>query len=109
MPESFATINGIDEARAALARERAPTLVSAPGAGATIGPGFWRAMIDTLRDEYPDMKIRAILDCGASPGAAMAALRSGIDQIVFTGHKDAAAKLKAMAETNGAVLHRRRP
>ncbi|MEE8332454.1 MAG: hypothetical protein V3R85_01295, partial [Alphaproteobacteria bacterium] len=54
--------------------------------------------------EFPEIEISGVLDCGAAPGHALAALRHGIKQIRFTGRGRARARLASIAEASGAVL-----
>ena len=53
------------------------TLLSAPGAGAYAGVGWWRALV---RQAAADADI---LDCGDAPGRALEALRAGQRLIVL--------------------------
>src|ERR1044071_5470590 len=52
---------------------------------------------------------RAILDCGADAGAAMAAIRAGVEAIVFIGRTDVAVRLADIAAQAGARLLTARP
>ncbi len=102
-------IHGIEDARAALraAAElgRAATLVSAPGAAAQGGPAWFKALRDLARDEFSGVDQTWILDCGDAPGQVLAALRAGLDDVVFTGDVAAADKLRAIAAQTGARIH----
>ena len=58
-------------------------LLSAPGAGRAVGVGWFAALVRLVRSAQPDAIAGAVLDCGAAPGAAMAAIRmGGIDTLV---------------------------
>lgn len=70
-------VHGLAQARLALSAGRPLTLLSAPGAGAYAGCGWWRALVHRVRDEFPAVAAADILDCAESSGQAMAALRSG--------------------------------
>jgi hypothetical protein len=53
------------------------TLLSAPGAGAFAGVGWWRAMVAAARAAHPLTPCCDLLDCGPAPGRALEALRAG--------------------------------
>lgn len=91
----------IDQARAALAGSGPVILVGEPGLA---GIGWWRELLTLLRAEYPDRAFEAVLDCGAAPGLALAALRAGIRWIEVEASPDLLAKLQAIAEQTGARI-----
>lgn len=105
------TVHGAAEARAALEDARAGgcdiTLISAPGAAASGGPGWFMALVECAARDYPDLKIDSVLDCGDRPGDALAALRAGWKTIVYTG--PASAKIDDIAAQCDATVLRRRP
>jgi acyl-CoA reductase-like NAD-dependent aldehyde dehydrogenase len=57
----------------------------------------------------PEARFTAILDCGDDAGAAMAAIRAGVEAIVFTGRTDVAERLAAIAAAKGANVLTKRP
>ncbi|MEE8332619.1 MAG: hypothetical protein V3R85_02130, partial [Alphaproteobacteria bacterium] len=81
--------HGIDHARAAAraagARPASLEIRSPPGAAGSMGPAWVAALIGEVATEFPEIEISGVLDCGAAPGHALAALRHGIKQIRFTG------------------------
>ena len=79
-------------------------LVSAPGAGASLGPLFWRAMVRQAAEVYPQARFTAYLDCANEAGTVLRALRAGVDRIRFTGPPETARRLAAIAEELGAEL-----
>ena len=83
------------------------TLISAHGAAASGGPGWFMAVVETVAGDYPDVDILSILDCGDRPGDALAALRAGWKTIVYTG--PAAAKIADIANQLDATVLRKRP
>jgi len=83
------------------------TLVSAPAAAASGGPEWFKALVDAAKASQPQADVDAVLDCGARPGDAMAALRSGWRKIVYSG--PAAAKIREMADGMNVVVLRTRP
>ena len=106
-------IHGIDDALQAVAAARSlgrpVTLISAPGAAAYAGPLWFKALIERARAAAPDLTVSGVLDCDDDAGHALAALRAGIEAIVFTGDDAVADKLSAMAEATGAHVQRTRP
>ncbi len=84
--------------------DTAVTLQSGPGAGIYGGPSWWRALLDRAEAEFPHCRMIAILDCADSAGAVMAAIRTGIPAIRFTGDPAVKAKLAAMADQAGCRL-----
>jgi hypothetical protein len=88
---------------------RAVVLASPPDAGIYAGPGWFREVLRAAREAVPAAQSSALLDCGSDAGAAMAAIRAGIDAIVFTGRADVAARLGDIATQAGARLLTARP
>jgi hypothetical protein len=97
-------IHSLSDAMAALAaaatRGVSVTLASAPGAALQVGPSWFKAVIEQARERYPGVAVTAILDCGDEPGAAMAALRTGLKHLRFHGAEALRPKLAEM----GAVF-----
>jgi fructose/tagatose bisphosphate aldolase len=106
-------VHGVGDALAAVAAAReidAPlTLISAPGAAAYAGPGWFLEIVAQSRAAAPGLAISGVLDCGDHAGHAMAALRAGAEAIVFTGDDGVAGKLSAIARETSAVVHCARP
>ena len=106
-------VHGIDDALLAVAAarslDRPVTLISAPGAAAYVGPLWFKALIEQARAATPDLAVSGVLDCADDAGHAMAALRAGIEAIVFSGDDGVADKLAAMAEASDALVRRTRP
>ena len=59
-------------------------MLSAPGAALFAGCGWWRAVIERARGEYPGVPIDDILDCADAPGLALGALRIGQRRLVLS-------------------------
>ncbi|MEN0074328.1 MAG: hypothetical protein AAGC69_08095, partial [Paracraurococcus sp.] len=59
------------------------TLLSAPGAAATLGAPWFLAILAAARAAAPGVPHAAVLDCGAAPGLALAALRAGLRDLVL--------------------------
>ncbi len=100
-------ISCLDDARAALAaglREGHP--VTLIGDGATGGAGWFSALIEIVRQEYPEAALTAVLHCHDQPGLVLAGVRAGCTDLLFSGPPELAARLAALAATAGALLHR---
>ena len=80
------------------------TVMSAPGAAASLGVGYFAAMIGAARQEFPTVAATAVLDCGAAPGLALAALRLGIDAVRVEAPARVWAKLADIARQLGGAL-----
>jgi acyl-CoA reductase-like NAD-dependent aldehyde dehydrogenase len=87
---------------AAAVAGRPITLASAPDAGIYAGPGWFGALVAAAREAVPAAQCAAVLDCGDDAGAAQAAIRAGIEAIVFTGRRDVAERLADIAGERGA-------
>ena len=84
------------------------TLLSAPGAAGYAGVGWFCALIDEARTQYPDVSMTPILDCASAAGDALAAIREGVQAIRFSGKKNVKDKIMDIALQSGvAVLTRR--
>lgn len=106
-----AIVGSLAEARAVLsgAADRPVVLVSPPGAASYLGVGFFRALVDEARAEFPGAEIEAVMDCGDAPGFALSALRMGFAAIVLRGEARARARVGAIARAAGARLLKRAP
>jgi hypothetical protein len=94
---------------AAAERGCAIVLLSAPDAGISAGPGWFKALIDAARDAVPAAKFSGIIDCGDDAGAVLGATRAGIETAIFVGRPDVAERLAAIAAAAGTHLLTRRP
>lgn len=105
-------VHGLAEAEAALraaaAAGVAVTLLSAPGAGAYAGLGWWRALVAAARQAVPAAIAADVLDCAEAAGFAAEALRAGAS-VVFTGPPAQAEALAALAAACGVRLWRAAP
>ncbi len=96
-------VHSLAHAKAALAPGAPVLLLSAPGAAAAAGPGWWREVIALARKVYPATEMRSLLDCGESPGDAMAALAAGVTALSFHG---SAAELRKLTQMGAEILPR---
>jgi hypothetical protein len=97
-------------ALSAAAEAGRPVLIaSAPGAGIYGGPGWWKGLVAAARAAVPAARSTALLDCGGDAGAAQAAIRAGVEAIVFTGRPDVANRLADIAGRRGCRFLTARP
>jgi hypothetical protein len=106
-----AVVASLAEARTVLAQAagRPVVLVSPPNAAAYLGVGFFWALVEAARAEFPDLPVEGVMDCGAAPGFALSALRTGFKTIVLHGDPRARARVAAIARAGGARLLARPP
>tara|TARA_Y100000588_G_scaffold218359_1_gene232206 strand:+ start:62 stop:532 length:471 start_codon:yes stop_codon:yes gene_type:complete len=83
------------------------TLLSAPNATASAGPGWFEAVVRLATVNFPHVQCDAVLDCGDAPGNALAALRHGVKIIRYNGARQAA--IVEIAESYGAQILQVRP
>ena len=95
--------------KAAARAGRPVALASPPGAGSYVGPGWFGAMVDAAREAVPEARFSALLDCGDDVGATLAAIRSQIEGVVFTGRADVARRLADIASQHGVRFVTERP
>lgn len=76
-------------------------LASSLDAGGYTGPAWFKAVVAAAREAVPAARCSALLDCGDSVGAALAALRAEVEGIIFTGRADAARRLADIARQQG--------
>ncbi len=79
-------------------------LVSAEGAALYAGAGWFRELVALASAKYPDVVIDAMLDCGDAPGAALGALRAGVQTVTLEAPASVLDKVAAIAEQLGARL-----
>ncbi|MDB5406720.1 MAG: hypothetical protein JWL84_1632 [Rhodospirillales bacterium] len=80
------------------------TLASAPGAGAYAGAPWFAGIVKLAAAAAPGCAVSAILDCGDEPGTVLAALRTGLRRVRFTGAAETAARLAEIAGHYGATI-----
>ena len=99
-----------DDAMAFAAASRRPiTLLTAPGAAAYGGPGFYLAMVELAQQSHPKAAVRAIRDCGDDGAMAQMALQLGWRGVVLRGKAAVREKVCQIAETYGADVLARPP
>jgi hypothetical protein len=84
-------------------------LLSAPGAAGFLGPGWWAALIAGLQPRMDATGAADLLDCGASAGRAMEALRIGLRGLILSTECPQYAAVLARASALGTTIDRQRP
>jgi hypothetical protein len=113
MTRAFFVVHSLSQAKAAVsaaaARNRAVTLLSAPGAAAFAGCGWFAALIRAARESQRGADVAGVLDCGPRADLVQAAFREGIASVVFTGDARQVKPLKDIARHWRAEVLRHRP
>ncbi|MGH7189236.1 MAG: hypothetical protein ACREF0_08685 [Acetobacteraceae bacterium] len=97
-------VHGLEDARAALAPGRPVTLLSARGAALYAGCGWWQAMVEAARAEFPATDVDDVLDCADAPGRALEALRVGVRNLVLDADCPAFPTVERVAAELGAQV-----
>ena len=74
-----------------------------------MGPGWFQEVIAAARAAVPEARFFPLLDCGDHVGAALAAIRTGVEGVVFTGRSDVAYRLADIARQYGVRFETERP
>ncbi len=106
MAERAIIVHSLAHARAALRAAAAHgvpvTLSSGPGAAGYAGPAWFRELIAAAVAEHPTTQVTAVLDCGAAPGHALAALRAGLKEIRVDADPAVGKRIAELAADTGA-------
>lgn len=101
-------VHNFRHAEAALAAAEAAgtpvQLLSAPGAAGYGGAAWFAELVAAARAEHPGAMAEAVLDCGAEPGLALAAIRAGIEAIRVRVPAPVRARIAAIASAAGCRL-----
>lgn len=108
-PHPAIVVHGMFDVRLALQPRRPVLLLSAPGAALFAGCGFWLALIQLARREFPDAAMQDALDCADASGMALGAIRIGLRTLVLRPDAPGFAAVAAIAERDGIVLLAARP
>lgn len=81
------------------------TLISPPGAAATMGATVFRNIVARAAETYPNAEYQAVLDCGDEPGLALGALRHGIKGVRISNGQLLSEKLADIAEQRDAFVY----
>lgn len=102
-------IHNLEHAQAALKAAKSlgiqVTLISPPGAAATLGATVFRDIIATAAQSHPGARYKAVLDCGDEPGLALGALRHGIKVVRISNGPELSEKLADIASQRGASVY----
>jgi hypothetical protein len=79
-------------------------LQSADSAAAYMGAPFFQEFISMAREEFPGVEVVGVLDCGADPGFALAAIREGIDRVRIDTAPDVRAAIADIAAQSGSAI-----
>jgi hypothetical protein len=113
MKRAFFVVHSLSQAKAAVSaaaeRNLAVTLLSAPGAAAFAGAGWFAALIRAARESQPQVEISGILDCGPRADLVQAAFREKLKHVIFTGDARQVRPLRDIARQWQAEILRRRP
>jgi len=113
MRRAFFVVHSLPQAKAAVSaaaeRKIAVTLLSAPGAAAFAGAGWFAALIRAASESQPQVEISGILDCGPRADLVQAAFCEKLTQVVFTGDARQVRPLRDIARQWQAEILRRRP
>ncbi|MCE2510234.1 MAG: hypothetical protein J4G10_04580 [Alphaproteobacteria bacterium] len=95
LPQALAALS------AAKKLHRAVTLRTPYGAAGLAGAGYFQKLAELAMRQYPDVDARFVLDCGASPGQALGAIRIGWKRIRLKAKPATLAKLRDIAAQAG--------
>ncbi len=95
--------------RAAAERDVEVIACSAPGVAAALGVDLVARIVEAARREVSAARLRPVIDCGDDAALAMAALDAGWTRLVFSGHREARAKLAAIARRHRAEVWAKAP
>ena len=102
-------IHSLEHAEAALsvavAMDVDVTLISPPGAAATMGATVFRDIVAKAAESYPQARFKCILDCGDEPGMAMGAFRHGIEGVRISNGPKLSEKLADIAKQRGGFVY----
>ena len=82
-------------------------LASPPGGALTLGPLFFRKLVDLAAARFPEKTVRGRLDCADKPGLVLAAFRHGLDAAVET-DDERFRRLQEIADVCGRRVTRNR-
>jgi hypothetical protein len=104
-------VHGAAQAAAALAAAGpgGVLLLSAPGAGGSLGAAWFLALVGRAMAGHPGVPCAAALDCGDSPGHALAALRAGARLLILAPACPAFPAVSAAAAELGGTVWAERP
>tara|TARA_Y100001960_G_scaffold159905_1_gene168091 strand:- start:949 stop:1404 length:456 start_codon:yes stop_codon:yes gene_type:complete len=110
-------IHGIDQARLVCQFIRQKhfkedyiiELWSAKNGSGSIGPAWFKGIINIISNDFPDLRVIGVLDCGKAAGHSLAALREGVDCIYTSTRPSVTKKIKMIADVAHIEVRTRRP
>jgi hypothetical protein len=81
------------------------TLISPPGAAATLGATVFRDIVAKAAERHPQARFKSVLDCGDEPGMAMGAFRHGIEGVRISNGPELNEKLADIAKQRGGFVY----
>jgi hypothetical protein len=102
-------VHSLADARLALAQGQPVTLLSGAGAALYAGCGWWRALTEAARAEFPLVPTADLLDCADASGQALAALRIGLRHLILAPAASGRVRAAAIVAGLGGVLLAQRP
>jgi hypothetical protein len=100
----YALADALAALQAAAERNIDITLVSPAGATAYGGPAWFRELVSQAREAVPSATFDSVLDCGTEAGHALAAIRTGVEAICFSGPDDVRSKIQDIATQSGCAV-----
>jgi hypothetical protein len=96
---------GLGDVERAVARGLATmVLLSPPHATSWGGVGWWRALADAARQQFPGRIAADVLDCGEAAGLALAAIRMGQGALILRATAAGRAHVVAIAAAAGVTM-----
>ena len=103
-------VHSLADARVVLVHRAPVILLSGEAAALYAGCGWWRALTEAARAEFPAVPIADLLDCGDASGQALAAVRIGLRRLILWPDAPGRAKVAAIvADLDGVLLAERPP
>jgi hypothetical protein len=102
MGQLMRVVQQLEEARSAL-RAGANDIVTPPNSGCIAGVGYWHAVQEKLREEFPNAGFTLYVDCGDNAAIAHDAMRMGL-HVCFYGSDSMHTKLQAIADMQGVKI-----
>jgi len=82
-----------------------PVCLFSPTQGAaTLGADVFQAIVAEARDTFPEADISAVLDCGQESGAALGAVRHGIEAISLAVEPEVHRRIADIASQSGTEI-----
>ncbi len=80
------------------------TLVTPISCSSYLGVSYFLSFNNKIKKIYPSYPFKFFLDCDDNAGEALAAIRSGVKYVLFTGKATSKKRLKSLADKMGCEL-----